>query len=239
MKNVLQLLITLLTCSNFLNAQTGISDTKGKLDANWNPGGIVVTKKLEVGETKGTVFLNDDWYLGSIYLTSGWSIENYPLKFNLALGNMEIKKDDDIKVLNSNFIDSFTWYEQETAQQVNYIPCKNYKYGGHEYFGFFKVLHKDTVSLFSRTELAIKKGYYVPTHDTGNPEDEYFKKVNHFIAIGENVHKADSKKQVLHALSDAGDQLKTFAKDNKLNFGREKDLIEIVKYYNSLSDGTR
>jgi len=239
MKKLIQLLITLLAYSHFLNAQTGASNVTGKIEANWNPGGIVVTKKMEVGETKGTVFLNDDWYMGSIYLTSGGSIENYPLKFNLALDNMEIKTDDEIKVLSANFIESFTWYELETSQQVSYIPCKNYKYEGHEFFGFFKVLYQDSTSLFSRAELAIKKGYYNQTHDAGTPEDEYLRKVSYFIAIGENVYNANSKKQVLHAVGDDGDQLKSFAKENKLNFGHEEDLAEIVKYYNSLSEGSR
>jgi len=236
MNKVTQLLIALLA-SHFLNAQTTVSNVTGRIDATWNPGGIVVTKKMETGETKGTVFLNDDWYSGSIYLTSGGSIENYPLMFNLASDNMEIKTDDEIKVLSAKYIDSFTWDEHD--QLVNYIPSKNYKYEGHEFFGFFKVLYEDTISLFSRTELAIKKGYYNPTHDAGTPEDEYLKKVSLFIAIGKNVYKANSKKQVLEAVGEAGDQLKSFAKENKLNFGHEEDLVEIVKYYNSISDDIR
>ncbi len=104
--------------------------------------------------------------------------------------------------------------------------------------GFFVVQYIGTeLSLFLKEKIKLydevppKAGFsqYEPPK-LGRVKDKLF------IGYGDNtaIELPNKKKDVLKLFSSKNSKIQSYAKENKLGFKKEKDLIQILKYYNSL-----
>ncbi len=196
----------------------------------------VTEMPLQKGETQGSIYLEKDWYYGNLELEGDKVILDYPLKYNLKSGELEIKVTwDSIRVVNFSKIERFTW---EGARGSEYFVNAK-KYTGDSYEvnvnGFFKVLEDGETKLFENSYLELLPSSYNTAMDAGRNYDEYTKKNKLYIyKDGKLSQVKKNKKSVLSAMNDKETEVKLYAKENKLKYRKAEDITSMVKYYNSL-----
>ena len=215
-----------------LSAQ-GAGNYQGRLEASWSPGSYVAAKPKQVGETVGSEFINEEWYYGNITLYTG-EINGYPLKYSLLHSRMEILTDEGIKVLNQSQIKEFSWKSPETLKEQTYVNGKEFSSDGVPITGLLEVLYDNEMGLYKRSFLKVKKGTYIPSHDAGQAEDEYLIDEVYLVKIQGTLSEVSGKKDFLSLFGEQGDKIKDYSKANKLSFKDTDDLIELIKFSESI-----
>ena len=98
--------------------------------------------------------------------------------------------------------------------------------------GFFDLLYDGETA----TVLAKRQKEILITNELNRLAKEFSLKEKHYINLGNNFHEIKGKKSILDVLSDRKNEVKAFLKKNKtrLKNDHEKQLIEAVKYYDSI-----
>lgn len=191
---------------------------------------------LQKGETQGSVYLEKDWYHGSLEMGGGKVVLDYPLKYNLKSGELEIKATwDSIRIVHFSQVERFTW---ETARGHEYfVNAKEFVGDSYDVNvnGFFKVLEDGEVKLFQNSYLELIPSSYNTAMDAGNNHDTYTQKEKLYIyKEGKLSNLKRNKKAVLSAMSDKENEIKLYVKQNKLKYRKIEDITSMVKYYNNL-----
>ena len=179
--------------------------------------------------------------VGSSYINESFSPakindknEIYAIRYNALQDKMEIDKSGSIYNLNTNLISSITFNTiNKTYKVYTYEDITNNKQKG-----FFVVL-------FSGSKLSLllqEKIKYIEERIAKNGYEDYtpptLKRVNDmlFFADENGIVKelSNRKKDVLAIFSSKENEIELYIKENKLNYKKEKDLITIFSYYNSL-----
>jgi hypothetical protein len=178
---------------------------------------------------KGTPFLLDEWLAGKVATSKGLHF-NTQLKFNLFTNSLFLNKDgealeitDDIKsftlmpvVADSNSYRNFTKgiiASGLTAKQF----VEKLEGGKHELYK----LNTKVVRELNEINVGIVKSFASV--------------VRYYITDAAGVKPVElDKKQILEALSDKQELVKDYISKEKLSFKNEKDLIKVVKFYNTL-----
>ena len=211
----------------------GAGNYPGRLEASWTPGAYVATKPIEVGKSIGSEFLNADWYYGNIKLYTG-EIKGYPLKYSLLHSRMEILTEEGIKILNENRIKAFSWKSPETLEEHHFVNGKEFTTQGVPVTGVLEVLYDGEIGLYKRYVFKVKKGTYIPSHDAGQLEDEY--RIDEIIMLEQDnaLTIIGNKRDFLSIFGDESDKIRGYSKSRKLSYKNTSDLIEIIKYVETL-----
>ncbi len=116
----------------------------------------------------------------------------------------------------------------------------NYKNNGKTKFGYFNPLNTGNTVLYYHPK---KKFVQAQKPDNGYDQIEppTYKDVSlYYLKHGDLVAEEIklNKRSLLKALSDKSDKLKTFIANHDLNLRNKKDVITLIKYYNTLQSGT-
>ncbi|QHT69304.1 hypothetical protein GXP67_23025 [Rhodocytophaga rosea] len=189
----------------------------------------------ETPETKGSTYLSDNWYIGTIYLSNNKIIENYPLKYEVAKRQIEIKVDNKVKVLQSDGVSRFEWFDTEKGTTVKFANPKNFTFQGIQTVGFFQVVLEGKWSLFSRIEVEKVKGNYVAALDMGDASSRIVKKEKLYLAIENQVVEiAKDKKDFAAQFGALSDKVYEFIKQHKLSVKNKEDLTQVLIFANTL-----
>lgn len=195
----------------------------------------VTEKPLSPSETKGTVYLHEEWQNGSVYLNNVQLIEDYPLKYDLERNQMEIKLDRAIKVLPLEKIEKFIWENLGTGKEHVFINADKYVEENVPAFGIFEVIIDGNMKLLAKPELDLIKPSYNVQLDVGDKDRKYVKSAAYYLAKNERLFRVENKnKHNFNLFGEHSNDIKKFVADHKLKFKREEDLTKIVEYYNSL-----
>ena len=209
---------------------------QGRVIIQKNPGGIIETFDLEkTTAVEGSFYMHPDWQVGTITLYDGRKIEKMPLKYNMRDDFMHIlDKNEEVRVLKFDRIQSFEWFNVETTKNQTFINCLEFEINGTSLIGFAQVLSENQPQLLKYKLLELSKGNYSVTHDAGQRYDEYVLKEKRYIAVEGILHPANKKKEILTVFIDREDELKTYIKRNRLNLKIDEDLLSLIGYYNTL-----
>ncbi len=222
------LCITSLTSVN-LTAQSVYKDT----DIDKYISTVQIPKNNEI-DLVGTPYANEEFQKG-IAVKNGLTIaRNIGLRYNANKDIFEIKKtfvltDDQARLLKKT---------NEITLKINnndfvfITPNANSK--AH---GYFVILHKgEKISLYKKIKKEFIPGQKAYSSMTKAVPPTYKEKIIYYIADKEGVlsELPYSKKKKMEALSNSPKELKTFAKENKINVNKEKDLIKLAEFVNTL-----
>lgn len=173
---------------------------------------------------EGTPYLFDSWMNSAkIYLDNGKTVNVKNINFNAETSQF-------VSQLSRDSI--FTYYKIYKVE-VNH---KNFERIGNK---FYEVLFK-TNNLLSLLK-----------YHTVEIEPERHKITNVIIGPGSYINTADyyindsnsgvkkitlKKKEILKILASKKAPITKFAKDNRLSYAKEKDVIKIFQYYNSINN---
>ncbi|MEP5612972.1 MAG: hypothetical protein ABJP45_12025 [Cyclobacteriaceae bacterium] len=229
-----------LLCSNGLQAQAIGGGGGGGAPAggfNFLGGLATIQQKNSKSEMEGTFYLDDEWREGDVLLTNELLIEDYPLKFDLQYNMLEFKFGDDIKVCPAHRIAKFSWRGADT-QLRQFVNCKDFEFNDDvRLTGFFEVLYdqEGSAKLLAKTNYDIAEPTYNVALDVGEKNSRIVKSDEYYLVVEKvAVPFTKSKAGNLALFQENEGNLKKYLKSNKLKFSKKEDLIQIVKYYDSL-----
>ncbi len=199
---------------------------------NFSGGAISIANiESKPNKTLGSVYYNDEWQKGNIFLFDGSEIKGYLLKYDIKNQQLEIKIKNDIKILNGAVVKNFSWVDM--YGNVEFISnVSNYKGDGS---GFYSVIYDGKKTLLKKIGIQIIESNYNTAIDVGNKNSTYSKKMVYYFIDKNKIRKVrKGKKAILRLLEDKKDEIAVFAKDNKLKYSSDIDLKKIFNYYDSL-----
>ncbi|MCP4458505.1 MAG: hypothetical protein GY816_10860 [Cytophagales bacterium] len=211
------------------------------VDTRVNPGQFLIEILLPPPITEGSTYHNDKWLLGRINLKGGHFIDNTTFRYDIQNDLIEVKTKESIKVCDSWASESFVWFDPEKLDSVKFVNIRNYSVDGSgPLSGFFEILIKDSLSLFSRFELEIKEPTYFPTIDMGSHKKKIIKKEIFYLIEDMNakILYPQLRKNLIYFGQHASD-VKAYAKRERLQCRKRDEIIKIVNYYNSLNSSLR
>ena len=200
---------------------------------NLNPmDNIVYGLPAPPGEVLGDVYIDPNWQMGNVMLTSGVVLERYNLRYDLKSQMLEIQTSIAVKVLDYKQIKMVVM--QYPGKARFFVNAGDFRLEGVPLVGILEVMSDGQRPLLRRTTMHIKQPNYNAALDVGSRDATIYKKTDLFSAVGENLTEVKGKKGVLSALSDKEAEVESYIKQNSLGTKKDEDIARIFEYYNSL-----
>jgi hypothetical protein len=181
----------------------------------------------------GSVYLAEEWSKGTIYTSSGHTLPDVPLRYDLKNNLFEINLQDGVKVLSGRYVKLFQVAEKEDALRSEYVNGEKYK-ADENLAGFLKVLAKgEKAELLKRYELKQVHSNYSAILDVGNKTGEVVKSEKLYLAIGNQLAALKGRNDY-SSFGKFEEEVKSYARKYKLKIHREEDAILLVTYFNTL-----
>jgi hypothetical protein len=178
---------------------------------------------------RGTPFLVDKWIKGNVTTPKG-VYQSLELKFNVYDNALFFNKNDESFELQDDIV-SFTLMPKPDDAGSYMIYKRGISGADLHDNQYVQVLLEGNMSLY---KLDVKQLSEMSEINAGVVKNftnnaKYYIGKNHdlqFIKI--------NKTEILNALKDKQDKIQAFINEKKFSFRKDADLIEVLKYYNSL-----
>jgi hypothetical protein len=177
-------------------------------------------------EIAGSPYVDDKYRDGIIYY--GDKNQTAPIRYNAYQDLIEYQQNGKALVLDAN-----PQIKKVIVGKEVFVPLSP---SNSKKLGYFSLLDSGKMNLYSK-----KKIVYVPFKQRGKidgtDQPAEFKKspdVYYYQLDGGQLHEISNMKDFVAALPDRQDELNQYVKKEKISAKKEKDLIQFVKYYNSL-----
>ena len=178
---------------------------------------------------KGSQYVNDNYVEGTVFYAD--KSLTVPLRYNAFQDVMEYQQNGKPLVLDA-----------KSVQRVNLgdetFVTFPYDVKGKQKIGFFAVLDSGEMALFSKKAIIYQAGIKGRALDGGDLPAQY-KPVpdTYYYKLGDgSLKEVDNLKSLLADLPENQSAIADFARKEKISFKKEKDLVALVKQYNSLSN---
>ena len=178
-------------------------------------------------EIAGSPYVDDKYKDGMIY----YGDKNYaaPIRYNAYQDLIEYQQDGKALVIDANAA-----IKKVTVGSEVFIPLRHE--GNAKKLGYFIMLDTGKLSLYSKKRIVFtpfKKGGKLD----GSDQPAEFKKSPDvfYYQLGDGqLQEIDNMKSLIATLPDKQEELTQYVKKEKISAKKEKDLVQFVKYYNSL-----
>jgi hypothetical protein len=177
---------------------------------------------------KGTPYLKEAYEEGLIVYAN--NTIKVPARYNVFKDLMEYQQSGRALVLDPNVSIKKVQLHNATFVVDKYVA------DGKTKLGYFALLDSGKVTLYAKKSvsyLAPQKGRALD----GGDQPAEFKKIadTFYYKIGNNtLQEVKNVKTMIASFPDKQDELTTFVKKEKISPRNEEELIQLVKYYNSL-----
>lgn len=195
----------------------------------FNPSTNIFRYDINNSKVEGTKYLNPKFFPAR--LSADQVI--YNMRYNAFADEMEIEKEGKTYVLIKQHEHRVTFLNTNKIYQL-----LDFTEGTKHHMGFFVVviegnklslLKKERIEFFK--EVKPNSGYdkYQPARLERIPDKLYYT-----LDKKNAIRLSSKKKNILNIFSNKAMEVENFVKKNKLKFNKEKDLIEIFNYYNTI-----
>ncbi len=190
------------------------------------------TVSYDINHVKGSPYINEIFIDGTVTLHNDSSIA-VPLNYNAFIDAFEFLKDSTRYILTNNF--SFKRIElKEKSFYYKLYKDKSNK----ELYGYFELIVDGNNRLFKKHKVDFKEPepaetplHLEKTARFSELYETYYLEINNALVVFNNKTNNSSLKY----FEGCKDKIKIFIKENDLSFKKEKDLIQILEYINSIS----
>jgi hypothetical protein len=179
----------------------------------------------------GSPNLNDEFVNGEIFHNNQWRYMDIPIRYNIFNDEIEYKPKDKERIYA---------LKPDTLFNMIIIPEDTFIVSLHEKDkgikpGFFKLLANGKAALLVKMEVEFKEAQSATTHKMAMPA-KFLKKPDKYYVKkqGELPINVKNVKKLIEQLGNHQDELTTYAKKEKLSGKKEKELKQLIYYYNSL-----
>lgn len=196
------------------------------------PYGFITTLPPAPPQTEGDYFLNETWMRGNILLSDSTMLENIFFRLNMKDFVLELKDEQNVKVLPGRRVLAFVWKNNNAADDGVYLNVANKE---TDIRGFMKLVYENTFSLFKHTDYEVLQATYNAALDVGTRNHQIVKKEAWYVCNNGNFLKVErNKKKFLGDLSTfSGRDCQQLFGKQKINPVETDDVILVLK---TLSD---
>jgi hypothetical protein len=172
------------------------------------------------------IYLYDEWESAEInFLKDNTVIGDLDVKLNLSENFIEIRLNDEVKILPQNQVYSLIF----TGKGDTIITDKKLK--AENLTGFFKILYNNKASLLCYYKQEILPANYNVTMAVGRKNDEIIiKKEYYMFSNGKLIKIDENRKKFIEQLNLNQEQV-SYLKDEKISTKHESDLIKFMRFY--------
>jgi hypothetical protein len=187
---------------------------------------------------EGAPYHFNDFLEGAFHHTGVGRYEQVMIRYNAYEDWLEIVADSDSLILNPKAVGSFEFkhngvyylYRNGYRSQDNRIERENY----------LQVLYDGSAVFMKRHNKELKKANFDPVFNTGSKYDRFVENESYYMAGSGGDHLEPvrlRRRDVLDLMGDYSDQIAKFARDNRLNYRSEADVLKMLEQYDHLKDG--
>lgn len=199
-----------------------ISTLGGMVPNNLNINKVVYNKTVT-----GSFYLNSEWTETDIYLVmDSMILKGLKTRIDLRNNLLEVKFDDEIKVLPSFRIQSFLY----TKSQTVFFTGNGLKINEN---GFYKVLVDNDKSLLCRYDTKILKSNYNVQMAVGDKDDKIVKDKKYFLFSNNKLIRLKKTRRKLEKQFKSKPIIADYIKIHKTNPKFEYSLIQFADYLNN------
>ena len=179
---------------------------------------------------KGSPYLDDTFADGAIHYAS--KVHTAPVRYNIFLDVVEYQQAGKPLALDPN-----ETIKKVRIGEMTLIPMK-YEDNGKSKFAYFQLLDSGKVTLYSKKKIIILQPKKGGALDGSDQPAEYKRSGDTFYFKTSDgvLQEIESIKSMIATLPDKQEELTVFAKKEKISPRKEKEVIQFVKYYNSLAE---
>jgi len=193
-------------------------------------GGRIRTNNFNF-DFSGSPYMNDEFSSGEIYYNNQWHFTDIPVRYNIFNDEIEYKKEDKntIYALKPDTLFNMIIISADTLIVDFYEKNKEIK------SGFFKLLNDGEVSLLVKMEVEFIEAQAETTHEMAMPA-KFHKKMDQYYVRkqGQVPQMVKNLKKLIESLENHHEELNAYIKQEKLSGRKEKDLKQLIHYYNTL-----
>jgi hypothetical protein len=193
-------------------------------------GGGLPESRLELKGVEGEIYVGENWPAGTIVLRDGGKIENYLLRYNILVDQMQFIVDKDTLAFASPQELSTLTFDNHTFIYEAYQCDNTIRYG------YFELIEN------GKNKLLLKRLVTFEMPDAKNPVDadatKYFIDECYFISKpGKASYKIMcNRKSALSVLNEHQDEIDEYLRITGNKVKTPDDLKKLVSYYNTLDD---
>ncbi len=143
---------------------------------------------------------------------------------------LEVKITDQVKVVPLRMLNRYRIIDQKSDDE--YANCDRYFFeDGTALSGICKILVNGYYGAIISYDYDIKESGYIPALDMGKREDEIIIIKHLFITKDTHIFRVPKKRKAFYDFFiNPSVDIRSYAKDNKINYRKEPDLIRILHY---------
>ncbi len=195
-----------------------------------SPGGGLPGSKLELKGVEGEIYVGENWPLGTIVLRNGGIIDNYLLRYNILVDQMQFIENKDTLAFASPQELSTLTFDKHTFIYEAYQCDNTIRYG------YFELIEP------GKNRLLLKRLVTFEMPDAKNPVNadgtKYFIDECYFISKpGKAAYKIMcNRKSALSVLNEHQDEIDEYLRITGNKVKNPDDLKKLVSYYNTLDE---
>lgn len=187
---------------------------------------------------RGTPYFLPEWNKGQIEMVAGQHYKEAQLKFDAYRQHLVMLRPwagNDSIIVNANMVKSFE-FKSDNGQIYTFRHLPGVKTDDEALKeGYFLVLYQGKSSLLKRVVKSFRKADYKNPYANGNRYDEFKDIIAYYILKPDNtLEKVKlTDKAIIEVLGAHEDDLKNFAKQEKLSGKTETDAVRLIQKYDS------
>ncbi len=194
---------------------------------------------LMVSPVIGQYFPSEVWHEGKLTLLSGDEVKG-KIKYNLEGDLVQVNLNNTIQTYSARKILFFEIFDETTSRYRQFYALPYDIRPGYQVPMLFEVLYENTVTLLCREAVVqenIPQYSYYSYYYYGNRfATRYRLDFDYYFLDQEGgiVKYSQKKDDLYEILKSQQSALERYIKENKLKHDRQRDLVRITAYYNSL-----
>lgn len=182
----------------------------------------------EAATVKGTPYLDEAFVDGTILFAN--NKRQAPIRYNAYKDLIEFTVGGQARVLDPS----------STIKRVNFgettFVVEKYKDDGVTKYGYFTMLDSGKAALYCKKSVRFLPAMKGRAIDGTDQPAEYKRLPDNFFfkVAGGEMTEIKNMKGLIAAFPDKQDELKTFAKEEKISPRNQAELTKLIQYYNSL-----
>ncbi len=193
------------------------------------------SRSADIGpEVEGSPYITEYFSSGSLTLyREERKYQVNALRYDVHRIGLDLRLDQQIKYLDGSLVKEFEYTDSLTTLPKRFVNGKDLTREGAPLRGFLEVLCWGKVDVYAYLETTLLKPNYNMAIGSGNKNYQIVRKRTLLYSPGTELRPL-SKKELSKLWAERETEMAKFQKINKLNPTRERDLMLMVDYFNTL-----
>ena len=205
-----------------------------RLDDILNPSPHIMRERMGGAAygTKGSPMIFDDFTKGNIYYSNKSKTSGKLINYNCHTHEVLYSDGNNSYLLSPKEIDYLEFLVYDQSLIFKHIFLEDLQKSL-----FVQVLYNDQSILYKRHYREFLEADYTRAYSADRRYDEYVSHYDYYLSPdgGDVIPLKPKKKNLLTLMNLHSGEIEAFLKAEKINLKSDKDLVKVVKYYDSLS----